>query len=694
MAEIVPNQVSNDINNFKEEMLKKVRELENKLTSQIENKESALNNDYQKFVTKINLLLNNNKEMISTMVSQKLKLEKVSELDSFKNKVDSMLITHEIRIKNSLDEIEKMKTRYDKIISDNLYVAGFIGSSCQFRNLSEYINYNIAEVSRLKMEKEQLKKEIRELKAKWDGIMKSMITMNDNTVKLCNKYTDNKQGYFQTLLDNAKNELNQKSLDMRVMVQKFQSDEKQKMEEMKEAVNKLIKAENNLNNLINDNFYICEKQHEEIKNNISNELNKNKKILNNLDEKYDNLQTKLKVIENLETKITKLSEMVRSISSRSAFKKNNIDISKSVVQSPPKKLKRKGSNPDLIKLNDVNTENINTNINTNIKPYVPNKLQKSVRFPVVKKLNLNTIASSTDDLNKSKSKRKEDKSQEVKFNLVDDSTSINQEKIKKNLNDSIKEKEKQIEKVKEKEEEKEKIKEEENEKEKEKIKKEENIKDKIKEIDKEKEIDKNKDKDKEKEKVIERINTPKIKKANLTNTIQTLPILTIDGKRNSKPKILKQLESETSNSIDYYKNNNNILTVINNDTQTYSNLARMKKIGLDIGKENGGCKVVSLRLSPDSSKEGLPKGKRPPKVKYDIVNSLINDYRAKLFSKIHSPEQMEDMNNEILEMPKKVSQAFGRTTYTFYFNKDNFGKKANNILKIGLKNENENKSKK
>ena len=550
MAEIVPNQVSNDINNFKEEMLKKVRELENKLTSQIENKESALNNDYQKFVTKINLLLNNNKEMISTMVSQKLKLEKVSELDSFKNKVDSMLITHEIRIKNSLDEIEKMKTRYDKIISDNLYVAGFIGSSCQFRNLSEYINYNIAEVSRLKMEKEQLKKEIRELKAKWDGIMKSMITMNDNTVKLCNKYTDNKQGYFQTLLDNAKNELNQKSLDMRVMVQKFQSDEKQKMEEMKEAVNKLIKAENNLNNLINDNFYICEKQHEEIKNNISNELNKNKKILNNLDEKYDNLQTKLKVIENLETKITKLSEMVRSISSRSAFKKNNIDISKSVVQSPPKKLKRKGSNPDLIKLNDVNTENINTNINTNIKPYVPNKLQKSVRFPVVKKLNLNTIASSTDDLNKSKSKRKEDKSQEVKFNLVDDSTSINQEKIKKNLNDSIKEKEKQIEKVKEKEEEKEKIKEEENEKEKEKIKKEENIKDKIKEIDKEKEIDKNKDKDKEKEKVIERINTPKIKKANLTNTIQTLPILTIDGKRNSKPKILKQLESETSNSID------------------------------------------------------------------------------------------------------------------------------------------------
>ena len=127
-----------------------------------------------------------------------------------------------------LKTVESGKTRYDKIISDNLYVAGFIGSSCQFRNLSEYINYNITEVSRLKMEKEQIKKELKDLKSKWDGIMKTVITMNDNTVKLCNKYTDNKQGYFQTLLDNAKDDLNQKSMDMRVMAQKFQSEEEKK----------------------------------------------------------------------------------------------------------------------------------------------------------------------------------------------------------------------------------------------------------------------------------------------------------------------------------------------------------------------------------------------------------------------------------------------------------------------------------
>ena len=118
-----------ELNTFKEELLKRMREFETKMTSQITNKELTLNADYQAFTSKINVLMNNNKEMISAITSQKVKFDKISELESFKNKTDSMLITHEIRIKNNIDEIEKIKTKYDKIISDNLYVSGYIGNS-------------------------------------------------------------------------------------------------------------------------------------------------------------------------------------------------------------------------------------------------------------------------------------------------------------------------------------------------------------------------------------------------------------------------------------------------------------------------------------------------------------------------------------------------------------------------------------
>ena len=683
MTEIVPNPLANELNIFKEDILKSVRELENKLTTQITNKESALNNDYEKFVSKINLLLNNNKDMISTIIAQKLKLEKISELESFKNKVDSMLITHEIRIKNSLDEIDRVKTRYDKILSENLYVSGYIGNACQFRTLSDYISYNIAEVSKLKNEKEQLKREMKDIKAKFDGLMKTMITMNDNTVKLCNNYTDNKQQYFRNLLDDAKAELNQKSLDMRVMTQKFQNDQEIKMNNIMEIANKLEKSETNMNNLINDNFYICEKQHEEIKNNINdgnNKIDKNKKNINILEDRFENLQSKIKQIDNLGIRVSKLFDMVKNTSStHSAFKKNinnnntntnnNIDISRSVVSPPPKKMKRKGSNPDLIKLNTETTSTMKTS--------APNKLLKSVRFPVVKKLNINTSTNVTNSIDEANRQRKKDRVTEVKFNIVDESTNTNQEKSKKNIiNNSIKEKEEEKDE-------------------------EEKFKEKEKEIDKFFAKEENKDNEKEREKLDEneinkekeKSNIPRAKNANITNTIQTLPILTINGNRNSKNLIIKPIESENY-KIDNSRHNNNLLTMMNSNTQTtYSTLSKMKKIGLDFGKENPGCKMVSLKLSPDSTKEG--KSKRPPKPQYDIVNSLINDYKAKLFSKMHTPEQVDDINNELLEMPKRVSQAFGRTTYTFFLNKDNLGKKGNNnIIKNGLKTGNDNKVKK
>ena len=297
-----PNPLSNEMNIFKEEVLQKIKEIETKLTSEITNKELALNADYQNFTSQINLLMNNNKEMISTIVSQKLKLEKVSELESFKNKVDSMLITHEIRIKNNTDEIGKIKTKYDKIIADNLYVSGYIGNSCQFRNLSEYLNFNIADIARLRIEKDQLKKDIKELKNRFDGIMKTIVTMNDNTVKLCNNYTETKQEYFKISLDNAIKEINQKNMDIRVIIQKFQNDSDQKVLEIREEVNKLIKSESDLTNLVNDNFYICERQHEEINKNISletEETSKHKKLFDNVDEKIQDIQNKLKILDLL-----------------------------------------------------------------------------------------------------------------------------------------------------------------------------------------------------------------------------------------------------------------------------------------------------------------------------------------------------------------------------------------------------------
>ena len=128
-----------------------------------------------------------------------------------------------------------------------------------------------------------------------------------------------------------------------------------------------------------------------------------------------------------------------------------------------------------------------------------------------------------------------------------------------------------------------------------------------------------------------------------------------------------------------------------NDNKINQNFQKniMKKKDLKLEQDKQTCKVVSLNLPANTTKNPTinnvkkKKGINEIKGNYDVVNSLINEYRANLFSKAHSPETLT-IANEILDIPKKVSQAFGRTTYNFYFKKDaidcaNANKNINNF---------------
>ena len=239
--------VNHEMNLFKNEVYGLIRELETQLNTRLNKTQIKLDTDFDVYSKKISSLIENNKEMVISLLSQKLKLEKIAELEIFQKKVDDMIITHEVRIKNNMDDISRIKLRYDRIISENLYVPGFIGSACQFKNLAEYLSYNISEVSKLKMEKEQLKKDLKEMKGKIEGLMKNMVTLNDNSVQLCNKYTDNKQVEILKILENNAKELNQKSIENKVLICEFQDKTEQKY---KEEFNKLIEMREDFKKII------------------------------------------------------------------------------------------------------------------------------------------------------------------------------------------------------------------------------------------------------------------------------------------------------------------------------------------------------------------------------------------------------------------------------------------------------------
>ena len=168
---------------FKDEIYGSLREIESNLKTKFSEFEANIKSDLENFKNKINLITAVNNELKELIFPQKLKIDKITELEKFKNKVDDMLITYGVRIKNNFEEIRKFQLRYDQLISQNLYVPGFIGKACQFKNLADYLSYNINDVSKIKMDREQMKKDIKDLKTKQDNMMKSMVTLNDSSVK-------------------------------------------------------------------------------------------------------------------------------------------------------------------------------------------------------------------------------------------------------------------------------------------------------------------------------------------------------------------------------------------------------------------------------------------------------------------------------------------------------------------------------
>ena len=235
-----------EINNFKEELLQMVNQLERKILEDVNNKKAQLNENYEKNNEKINQIISHNREIIESIVAEKINCEKIQSLEKFKNKADGMLITHEIRINKNNKDIDDIKTKYDKIINDNFYAPGFVGPTCQYKNIGEYIIHNISEFSRIKYEKDNLKKETKEIKQKVDGLFKKIIALVDNSVEKFKEYTDKQIEKFSINFNMKYEEFEQKSRLINREIDQAKLDMEQQVDTLKCEKEKLLILNDNL----------------------------------------------------------------------------------------------------------------------------------------------------------------------------------------------------------------------------------------------------------------------------------------------------------------------------------------------------------------------------------------------------------------------------------------------------------------
>ena len=224
---------------FKDEIFKSIRLLENRLTTDINDKytQTSLLND--SFNNRLNLISSNYDSLLELLTSQKFNLDKIGDIEQSHIKLERNIISNELKVKQVLSELESLREKYDKIIYQNLQVSGYIGPGCQYKTIGEYIRENILEFSKMKLDKEKIKLENNTIKTKLDNMFKNTMNLVDNSIIRCQKYSDRKHADMKNILENKLMEVHEKSMDLRTLINKAELDHEKTVESLKEEVEKI-----------------------------------------------------------------------------------------------------------------------------------------------------------------------------------------------------------------------------------------------------------------------------------------------------------------------------------------------------------------------------------------------------------------------------------------------------------------------
>ena len=226
---------------LKEEILSQLKQEQEKFMQNVERKMEEHNNALHESIKK----LEENKGFVEKILSNKYYFEKIESLDKISSKLNDGILAHEIRISKNIDDINALRTKYDKIIIDNLLLPGQIGPSCQFKNLSQYIKNNIYDMTRMKADNEIIKNIGNELKMKHENNTKNITDLINNSVTRSNQYTDSRLNDCIFVLENKLKEMNEKLMEMRMKSIQSQEKLQEDMENFKQNFNELIKIQDN-----------------------------------------------------------------------------------------------------------------------------------------------------------------------------------------------------------------------------------------------------------------------------------------------------------------------------------------------------------------------------------------------------------------------------------------------------------------
>ncbi len=382
----------NDFQFFKNEILSHLQQLDKSFSLKIQEQALKTSNIMNEMNEKINSLIEKNTFLSDTLSNIKFKAEKLDELDAYKKKSEQQILTHDISLKETIKDFSNLKYKYDKIFLDNLTIPGQIGQGAKYKNLGEFLSYMIQEMKNINYEKEQFKRDIKEIKQKSDNTVKEVKTIITNSQNVCNKYSDTKDSILNEKINSEIHLCNEKMMDIRIENVKAAQNLEKKTDELMNEWKKILDIKSEIELKLNENINIFKndkdiavQRYEDMK----IEFNKIKSRFGSLVEfikdikvqkipiqaRPDKIKTMTKKLK-FNRKESKNSDDLRKIDlDYNVNKKNDTDdegenqkkakVRKLVRQITQHFHDEKKENDDFIDLNNNDNNNINNNYNNN-----------------------------------------------------------------------------------------------------------------------------------------------------------------------------------------------------------------------------------------------------------------------------------------------------------------------------------------
>ena len=417
-----------DLVQFQEEILKSTRDIKASLMKNLDEKLNEIKSKYDYFEEYLKHITESNKSLANTVTSFQLNFDRLKEIENFKNKVDSMLITHEIRINNNNDEVSSMRIRFERALMDNLLVPGYIGPSSTYKNIGDYILHNISDISKIKNENDVMKNMLKDIKTKSDSSLKNMLNLTEALVKRCNDYTNAQIKEMKNLIYDKYKIIEEKAGEMKEIIDKYEEEEKNNLstlDSFKLDIMTLLDVKNS----------DLKRSQDEL---LYSEINKNNTFIENLTKNI--LEDKLKLVENniknLENEISKLKLFNRNNNTSTSINKNNNE--EKLNKNNSNQNLRKGKNDDILNKSLKNVKSMSA-----INKKMPKKTLEIQKNNMEKSLE-NILIEEIEKDNKRKKEEKEIpdivlKYKEAKLLLLKNNQSqkiikeIKTEKIKNNI---------------------------------------------------------------------------------------------------------------------------------------------------------------------------------------------------------------------------------------------------------------------